>query len=128
MEPKRLKELAQDMANYIVKLSELNSDEIEIKITDKLANNAKALCYFNNTRGSAQIFLASDTIDNEQEAKVVISHELVHALTREFYFYYSYFTSNKIDINICSAAFETAEEAIAERLSKLILILYEARI
>lgn len=76
----------------------------------------------------AQIFLASDTIDNEQEAKVVISHELVHALTREFYFYYSYFTSNKIDINICSAAFETAEEAIAERLSKLILILYEARI
>ena len=34
----------------------------------------------------AQIFLASDTIDNEQEAKVVISHELVHALTREFYF------------------------------------------
>ena len=35
MEPKRLKELAQDMANYIVKLSELNSDEIEIKITDK---------------------------------------------------------------------------------------------
>ncbi|HRS70176.1 MAG TPA: hypothetical protein P5288_08405 [Bacteroidales bacterium] len=128
MEPTKLKEIAQDIVDYIVKILGVNPNEIEIKITDKLANDAQALCYFNNTLGSAQIFLASDTIASEQEVKFVISHELIHALTREFYFYYSYFTSNKIDINICSAAFETAEEAIAERLSKLILILYEARI
>ena len=130
MKVKTLEKLAKDMIDYIINLSGFEHiEDIQLNIVDNLESGSMAECSYSNSHGYIQLNIASNMINDIEQAKYVISHELGHILTREFHTYYVNFVGLDDDdmTSICSNVYEQTAEILAKRLGRLILKLYEQK-
>jgi len=130
MKVKTLEKLAKDMIDYIINLSGFEHiEDIQLNVVDNLESGGMAECNYNDSHGYIQLNIASNMINDIEQAKYVISHELGHILTREFHTYYVNFVGLDDDdmTSICSNVYEQTAEILAKRLGRLILKLYEQK-